>query len=43
MLAHMARESGGATVRVNRALARANAGLAAAIAAAQAAARPERA
>ena len=43
MLAHMARESGGATVRVNRALARANAELAAAIAAAQAAKRPERA
>jgi pseudouridylate synthase len=43
MLAHMARESGGATVRVNRALARANAELAAAIAAAQAAARRERA
>ncbi len=39
MLAHMARQSGGATVRVNRALALANAGLAASLAAAQAASR----
>jgi pseudouridylate synthase len=39
MLAHMAQQSGGATVRVNRALALANAGLAARIATARAAGR----